>query len=116
MILIGTGSEVSLAVGAYEALTKEGIKARVVSMPSWDLFEDQPEAYREEVLPRDVIGRVCIEQAASIGWDRYAGTGGAIIAMHTFGASAPLSALSKKFGFTPEAVLEKAREQAKRTR
>ena len=115
VILIATGSEVSLAVGAYETLTAEGIKARVVSLPSWELFEEQPEAYREAVLPRAVVGRVCIEQAASLGWDRYAGPGGAIIAMHTFGASAPLSALSKKFGFTPEAVLEKAREQAKRT-
>ena len=115
VILIATGSEVGLAVGAYEKLTEEGIPVRVVSFPSWELFEDQDEAYRNEVLPPDVIGRVCIKQAASIGWDRYAGTGGAIVAMHTFGASAPMAALQKKFGFTPERVLELAREQAART-
>ena len=114
VILIATGSEVGLAVGAYEKLTEEGIPARVVSFPSWELFEDQDQSYRDEVLPPDVIGRVCIEQAASLGWDRYAGTGGAIVAMHTFGASAPMAALSKKFGFTPEHILELAREQAAR--
>ena len=115
VILIATGSEVALAVGAYEKLIEEGIAARVVSFPSWELFEQQDESYRDEVLPPDVRGRVGIEQAASIGWDRYVGTGGAMIAMHTFGASAPMSALQKKFGFTPEKVLELAREQAKRT-
>ena len=115
VILIATGSEVSLAVGAFEALTKEGVPARVVSFPSWDLFEDQDQSYRDEVLPPDVIGRVGIEQASSMGWDRYTGTGGAMIAMHTFGASAPMGALQKKFGFTPERVLELAREQAART-
>ena len=114
VILIATGSEVSLALGAYEKLTEEGIPARVVSFPSWELFEKQDQAYRDEVLPPNVIGRVGMEQAASIGWDRYIGTGGAMVAMHTFGASAPLSALQKKFGFTPEAVLKLAREQAAR--
>ena len=113
VILMATGSELSLAVGAYEALTAEGIKARVVSMPSFDLFEEQDEAYRESVLPSGVTGRVAIEQAASFGWDRYVGFKGAIIAMHTFGASAPLSDLQTKFGFTPEKVLETARAQAK---
>lgn len=114
VILIATGSEVALAVGAYEKLSEEGVPARVVSFPSWELFEQQDESYRNEVLPPDVIGRVAIEQAASIGWDRYVGTGGAVIAMHTFGASAPMGALQKKFGFTPEAVLEHARAQANR--
>ena len=114
VILIGTGSEVSLCLGAYEALAKEGIAARVVSMPSWELFEEQDQAYRDEVLPPSVKGRVAVEQASVIGWDRYAGSGGAIIGMHTFGASAPLAKLLDKFGFTPEKVLDAAREQAKR--
>ena len=112
VILMATGSELSLAVGAYEALTAEGIKARVVSMPSFDLFEEQDEAYRESVLPSNVTGRVAIEQASSFGWDRYVGFKGTIIAMHTFGASAPLADLQTKFGFTPEKVLEAARAQA----
>ena len=115
VILIATGSEVSLAVGAYEKLTEDGIPARVVSFPSWDLFEEQDQSYRDHVLPPDVIGRVGIEQLSSMGWDRYIGTGGAMIAMHTFGASAPMGALQKKFGFTPERVVELAREQAART-
>jgi transketolase len=114
VILMGTGSEVSLCLGAYETLTAEGVKARVVSMPSWDLFEDQSEAYRDEVLPPAAIGRVAVEQAAVIGWDRYVGHGGTIIGMHSFGASAPLAALQAKFGFTAEAVLKAARTQAKR--
>ena len=115
VILMATGSEVSLAMGAYETLTGEGVRARVVSMPCWELFEQQDEAYRESVLPRGVVGRVAIEQGASLGWDRYTGWGGAIVAMHTFGASAPLSALLTKFGFTPEHVLDEARRQAQRT-
>ena len=116
VILIGTGSEVSLCVGAYETLKGEGVKARVVSMPSWDLFEHQDQAYRDEVLPPGVVGRVAVEQGARLGWDRYAGAGGAVIAMHTFGASAPAAALATKFGFTPERVLEEARKQAARGR
>ncbi len=115
VILMGTGSELSLCLGAYEALKDEGVKARVVSMPSWELFEQQSEEYRREVLPPAVIGRVAVEQAATMGWDRYIGPGGAMIGMHTFGASAPSAALMKKFGFTPEAVLDEARKQAKRT-
>ncbi len=115
VILMATGSEVALAVGAYETLKGEGVRARVVSMPCWELFEQQDEAYREQVLPRACVGRVAIEQAATLGWDRYTGWGGAIIAMHTFGASAPLPALLTKFGFTPEKVLEAARAQARRT-
>ena len=114
VILMGTGSEISLCMGAYEALKAEGIAARVVSMPSWELFEAQDEAYRESVLPTGVHGRVAVEQAATIGWDRYVGWGGAVIGMHSFGASAPLAALQTKFGFTPEAVLDAARKQAKR--
>ncbi len=114
VILMGTGSELSLCVGAYEALKSEGIKARVVSMPSWELFESQDEAYRDHVLPHTTLGRVAVEQAAVMGWDRYTGWGGQVIGMHTFGASAPAGALIKKFGFTPEKVLEAARAQAKR--
>ena len=114
VILMGTGSELALCVGAYEALKKDGIAARVVSMASWELFEEQDEAYREQVLPRAVKGRVAVEQGATFGWDRYVGMDGAVIGMHTFGASAPASALMDKFGFTPEKVLEAARAQAKR--
>ena len=114
VILMATGSEVALCMGAYEALTAEGVKARVVSMPSWELFEHQDQAYRDSVLPPDVKGRVAVEQAATIGWDRYIGMGGAMIGMHTFGASAPMAALQTKFGFTPDAVLAEARKQAKR--
>ena len=114
VILIGTGSEVSLCVGAYEALAAEGIPARVVSMPSWELFEQQDQAYQDEVLPPGVTGRVAVEQGSVIGWDRYVGRGGAIIGMHTFGASAPAAALATKFGFTPEKVLDAARAQSKR--
>jgi transketolase len=115
VILMGTGSEVSLCLAAYEKLTAEGIKARVVSMPSWELFENQDEAYRNAVLPNDVTGRVGVEMGGTFGWDRYTGFGGAIIGMHSFGASAPIAALVAKFGFTVDAVLEAARKQAKRT-
>ena len=113
VILMSTGTELELAVGAYETLKSEGIKARVVSMPCWELFEQQTQEYRDNVLPPTVTGRVVIEQAAALGWDRYAGATGSMIVMRTFGASAPLSALMKKFGFTPEKVLEAARKQAK---
>ena len=108
VILIGTGSEVSLCVDAYEKLTKEGIKARVVSMPSWELFEQQSYIYQNEVLPRDIHARVSVEQASIFGWDRYARRR---IGMHTFGASAPLKELQKKFGFTPDAVVAAAKEE-----
>jgi transketolase len=114
VILIGTGSEVQLCVSAYEALTAEGIKARVVSMPSWDLFERQDEAYRNAVLTPEVLARVAVEQGSVIGWDRYAGSAGAIIGMHTFGSSAPIKDLQTKFGFTPEKVLQAARDQIAR--
>jgi len=111
VILIASGSEVSLAISAYEQLVDEGIKARVVSMPSWELFDRQSEEYRDSVLPPDVNARVVIEQASSFGWHRWAGHNGAIIAMSTFGASAPLKALQSKFGFTPEAVVAAAKHQ-----
>jgi transketolase len=111
LILIGTGSEVQLCVQAFEQLTSEGVKARVVSMPSWELFEHQSREYRDSVLPPEVTARVAVEQASTFGWDRYVGTGGAIIGMETFGASAPLRALQEKFGFTPERVVAAAKEQ-----
>jgi transketolase len=114
VILMATGTELSLAVGAYETLKNEGIRARVVSFPSWELFEAQSAEYRHSVLPPHVTARVSIEQASTIGWDRYIGSSGAAIGMHSFGASAPLAALLKKFGFTPEAVVEVARKQAGR--
>ncbi len=114
VILMASGSEVQLCLGAYDALTAEGVKARVVSMPSWDLFERQDEAYRHSVLPPAVKARVAVEQGSVIGWDRYAGSEGMIIGMHTFGASAPLKDLLSKFGFTPEKVLEAAKAQVKK--
>jgi len=114
VILMATGSEVQLCVGAHEALAAEGIRSRVVSMPSWELFENQDEAYRHAVLPPHITARVSVEQASTIGWDRYVGPTGAKIGMHTFGASAPLKALLTEFGFTPERVLAAARAQAGR--
>lgn len=114
VILIGTGSEVQLCVSAYETLKAEGVAARVVSMPSWELFERQDEAYRDSVLPPAVLARVAVEQGSVIGWDRYAGSAGAIIGMHTFGSSAPIKDLQTKFGFTPEKVTQAARDQIAR--
>jgi transketolase len=111
MILIGTGSEVSLCVEAYETLKQDGIAARVVSMPSWELFEQQDQAYRDSVLPPGITARVSVEAGSVIGWDRYVGMTGARIGMHTFGSSAPIKDLLKKFGFTPEKVLAAAKEQ-----
>ena len=108
VLLIATGSEVSLCVDVYEKLKSEGIKARVVSMPSWELFENQSDEYRAAVMPPEVTARVCVEQAATFGWQRYSGTHGRLIGMNTFGASAPLKELQKKFGFTPEAVYQAA--------
>jgi transketolase len=113
LILIATGSEVSLCLSAYEQLTAEGRKVRVVSMPSWELFDKQPPEYRESVLPRDVTPRISVEQASTLGWARYVGFEGKSIGMKTFGASAPLKELQKKFGFTPEAVVAAARELLK---
>ncbi len=111
VILIGTGSEVRLCVDVYEQLKRQGVGARVVSMPSWELFEQQDEQYRNSVLPPHIKARVAVEQGSVIGWDRYAGSSGAIIGMHGFGASAPLKDLLTKFGFTPEKVMEAAKAQ-----
>jgi transketolase len=109
LILIATGSELSLAVDAYDALIADGVRARVVSMPSWDLYERQPAAYRERVLPPAVTARVAIEQASTFGWERYVGARGAVVGMHTFGASAPLKALQQEFGFDVANVVKVAR-------
>jgi transketolase len=110
IILIATGSELSLAVQAHETLVGEGICSRVVSMPSWDIFEEQPADYRDSVLPPTVRTRVAIEQASTFGWERYVGQEGRVIGMHTFGASAPLKELQRKFGFEPERVVAIAKE------
>jgi transketolase len=110
VILIGTGSEVSLCVAAYEKLSAEGIKVRVVSMPSWELFEKQDAGYKESVLPASVTARVSVEMASTLGWERYVGPKGKMIGMHTFGASAPLKDVLKKFGFEPENVVAAAKE------
>ncbi|MCL2640918.1 MAG: transketolase, partial [Phycisphaerales bacterium] len=109
IIFIASGSEVSLCVDAYEALKAEGIPARVVSMPSWELFEQQDAAYRESVLPSNVTARLAVEQASTLGWHRYVGPKGAIVGMNTFGASAPLKDVQKKFGFTPDRILQAAK-------
>jgi transketolase len=111
VILIGTGSEVSLCLAAREALAAAGIGARVVSMPSWELFERQDPGYRDEVLPPSVPARVAVEAASTLGWDRYVGPRGATIGMRGFGASAPLHDLMREFGFTPENVAEAAKAQ-----
>ena len=105
IILIASGSEVSLVVHAHEKLTSQGIRCRVVSMPSWDIFEDQPQAYRDEVLPPRVEARIAVEQASELGWDKYVGAAGRIVGMKTFGASAPLKELQRKFGFEPERIV-----------
>src|SRR5262249_30146809 len=111
VILMATGTEVGLAVAAYEQLTAEGVAARVVSMPSWELFDRQDDAYRESVLPAAVTARVAVAQVSTFGWHRWVGSTGAVIGMNTFGASAPLRALQQKFGFTPDAVAAAARAQ-----
>jgi transketolase len=111
ILLLATGSEVSLCIAVYERLIAEGIQARVVSMPSWELFERQSQTYRDQVLPPNVTARISVEQAATTGWDRYVGPAGTSIGMNTFGASAPLKALQKKFGFTPERLMAAVKEQ-----
>ena len=119
VLLLATGSEVALCIEAYEMLKAEGIKARVVSMPSWEMFEyycrHHPE-YREQVLPESVTARVSVEKAAILGWARYVGSGGHSLGMETFGASAPLKELQKKFGFTSENVIIAAKEQIAKVR
>jgi len=111
VLLLATGSEVALCVAAHEQLGKEGIQSRVVSMPSWELFEHQPPEYKQAVLPSSVKARVSVEQASTLGWERYVGATGRTIGMRTFGASAPLKDLQKKFGFDPGNVVAAAREQ-----
>ena len=114
VLLLATGSEVSLCVQAYEQLAREGINARVVSMPCWRLFEDQDQAYRDSVIPPAVKARVSIEEASTFGWERYVGENGTSLGMHFFGASAPLKSLQKKFGFTSEHIIEAAKRQLQR--
>jgi transketolase len=111
LLLIGTGSEVPLCVEAAEKLTAEGVKVRVVSLPCWELFEKQDQAYRDSILPPAVTKRVCVEMGSTFGWERYAGATGAIIGMKTFGASAPLKDLLKFFNFTTDAVYQAAKQQ-----
>jgi transketolase len=110
IILIASGSEVSLIVKAHEALASQGVRSRVVSMPSWDIFEHQPQSYRESVLPAEIKARIAVEQGSALGWDRYVGAAGRVIGMETFGASAPLKELQRKFGFEPERIVDLARE------
>jgi transketolase len=110
VILMGTGSEVVLCVAAYEQLKSEGIKARVVSMPSWSIFDKQSDKYKKQVLPPTVKARVSVEAASTFGWSQYVGPTGKMIGMHRFGASAPIKDLLKKFGFTPDKIAEAARE------
>jgi transketolase len=116
VLLVASGSEVSLALEAYEQLSTEGVRARVVSLPSWELFEQQSPEYRAAVLPPTISARVSIEQASVLGWERYVGSGGRTIGMTTFGSSAPLKDLQKKFGFTPEQAVAAAKEQLTRSR
>jgi transketolase len=116
VILMASGSEVYLAVAAYDKLKADGVKARVVSMPSWEIFEQQDQAYRESVLPPQVQARVSIEQASIFGWAQYVGATGRRIGMKTFGASAPLKELQKKYGFTPDAIISAAKETLRTNR
>ena len=110
VILIATGSEVALALAAYEELKSESVRARVVSLPCWEIFDRQDDAYRDQVLPPSVTARVSVEEASTMGWDRYVGSDGAKVGMHTFGTSAPLKDIQTKFGFTPDRVAEAAKE------
>jgi transketolase len=111
VILLATGSEVSLCVDAHEQLKKDGVQARVVSMPSWELFERQNKEYREQVLPAAVTARVAVEQGSTLGWSKYVGVNGAVIGLERFGASAPFQHLQKKFGFTVENIVAAAKAQ-----
>jgi transketolase len=110
VILIATGSEVALAIAAHEKLIADGVRSRVVSMPCWELFERQDQSYQDEVLPPQITARVSVEEASTLGWDRFVGPEGATIGMHTFGSSAPLKDVQTKFGFTPDKVAETAKE------
>ena len=110
VLLLGTGSEVSLCLSAHEQLADDGVRSRVVSLPSWELFDEQPVEYKDAVLPPTVTARVAVEQASTLGWERYVGSRGRVIGMKTFGASAPLKELQRKFGFEPGRVATVARE------
>jgi transketolase len=116
VILMSTGSEVQLCVAAHELLKAEGIHSRVVSMPCWELFERQPEEYRRSILPKSVRARVAVEAGSSLGWRRYVGLDGRIIARREFGASAPLKELLKQFGFTAENVVAEAKTAIERAK
>jgi transketolase len=110
IIPIASGSEVALAVEAHEVLASQGVRSRVVSMPSWDIFEHQPKSYRDSVLPPHITARIAVEQGSTLGWERYVGIGGRVMGMKTFGASAPLKELQRKFGFEPERLVAAATE------
>jgi transketolase len=114
IILIASGSELSLAVDAHETLSSQGIRSRLISMASWEIFEHQPKPYRDSVLPAAVTARIAIEQGAELGWDRYVGPAGQVIGMKTFGASAPLKELQRRFGFEPGRVVATAKEMLAR--
>jgi len=114
VLLLASGSEVALCLEAAQQLSATGVKARVVSMPSWELFEHQPQAYRDNVIPPTVLARVCVEQGSAFGWERYAGLTGEIIGMNTFGASAPFKELQKKFGFTVDQIVDAAQRQVQK--
>jgi len=114
-LLLATGSELSLALTAQEQLSRDGIKARVVSMPCWEVFDDQDESYRDSVIPPDVKARVAVEQASTVGWHRWIGPTGSVVGMKTFGASAPLKELQKKFGFTADNVVAAVKDAVKRS-
>jgi transketolase len=116
VLLLASGSEVVLCLAAHEQLKAEGIKTRVVSMPSWELFDDQPRQYRDRVLPPEVTARVSVEEASTFGWARYVGATGHSLGMRSFGASAPLKDLVKTFGFTPEHIVTAAKEQLVRSK
>ncbi len=116
VILISTGSDVALALGAHEELLGDGVRSRVVSLPCWELFDRQEEAYRDEVLPPEVSARVSVEEGSTLGWDRYVGPTGVAVGMHTFGTSAPLKDVQAKFGFTPDKIAEAAREALEKTK
>jgi len=114
VLLLATGSEVSLCVRAYEQLKSEGIKARVISMPSWELFESQSQEYRDSVIPPKIAARVAVEEASTFGWERYAGLQGTVLGLNTFGLSAPMKVVAQHFGFEPEHVVAAAKEQIAR--
>jgi transketolase len=114
VLLLATGSEVALCIAAYEQLKAEGINARVISMPSWELFESQSQEYRDSVLPPEITARVAVEAASSFGWERYTGFGGSILGLDTFGLSAPMKVVAQHFGFEPAHVVAAAREQVGR--